>query len=110
MESSYCQQAVTFFILVFNLQLAWPPHSLACSTAPGCGEAYSDIHSIHQIICADVCKRWLNLPCNCTPGTVFHCNILDLQFFPHLKESAMLSYILAIECSVDLIIVELHHS
>ena len=38
MESSYCQQAVTFLFIfyfyVFNLQLAWPPHSLACSTAP----------------------------------------------------------------------------
>ena len=36
MESSYFQEAVTFFFffLVFNLQLAWPPHSLACSTAP----------------------------------------------------------------------------
>ena len=33
MESSYFQQAVTF-IFVFTLQLAWPPHSLACSTAP----------------------------------------------------------------------------
>ena len=34
MESSYCQQAVTFFFAVFDLLLAWPPHSLACSTAP----------------------------------------------------------------------------
>ena len=33
MESSYCQQAVTFFFF-FNLQLVWPPHFLACSTAP----------------------------------------------------------------------------
>ena len=43
MESSYCQQAVTFFFffLVFNLQLAWPPHSLACSTAPATGPGLS---------------------------------------------------------------------
>ena len=40
MESSYYQQTVTFFWGggggggVFNLQLAWPPHFLACSTAP----------------------------------------------------------------------------
>ena len=55
-------------------------------------------------------KKWLNLPRNCTPGTVFHPDILNLPFLPHLEESAKLSYILAVECSVDPIIVELRHS
>ena len=50
-------------------------------------------------------KQWLNLPCNCTPGTVFHPDVLNLPFLPNLKESAKLSYILAIERSVDPIIV-----
>ena len=55
-------------------------------------------------------KQWLNLPHNCTPGTVFHPDVLDLPFLPHLKKSAKLSYILAVECSVDPIIIELWHS
>jgi len=55
-------------------------------------------------------KRWLNLPRNCTPGTVFHPDVLDLPFLPHFKESAKLSYILAVERSVDPMIVELRHS
>ena len=55
-------------------------------------------------------KKWLNLPRNCTPGTVFHPDVLNLPFLPHLKESAKLSYILAVERSVDPIIVELQHS
>jgi len=55
-------------------------------------------------------KRWLNLPCNCTPGTVFHSDVLDLPFLPHLKEKAKLSYILAVKRSADSIIVELRHS
>ena len=52
-------------------------------------------------------KQWLNLPRNCTPGTVFHPDVLNL---PHLKESTKLSYILAVERSVDPIIVKLRHS
>ena len=55
-------------------------------------------------------KSWLNLPCNCTPGTIFHPDVLNLPFLPHLKESAKLSYILAVEWSVDPLIVELRHS
>ena len=55
-------------------------------------------------------KQWLNLPRNCTPGTVFHSDVLNLPFLTHLKESAKLSYILAVERSVDPIIVELWHS
>ena len=50
------------------------------------------------------------MPHNCTPGTVIHSDVLDLSFLPHLKESAKLSYILAIEHSVDLMIIELHQS
>ena len=52
-------------------------------------------------------KNWLNLPRNCTPGTVFHPDVLDLPFLPHLKQSAKLSYILAIERSVDPLIIQL---
>ena len=55
-------------------------------------------------------KSWLNLPRNCTPGTVFHSDVLNLPFLPHLKELAKLSYILAVERSVDPLIVELRHS
>ena len=33
MEGS--RQLGFFLFLVFSLQLAWPPHSLACSTTPG---------------------------------------------------------------------------
>ena len=55
-------------------------------------------------------KRWLNLPQNCIPGTVFHPSVLDLPFLPHFKECAKLSYVLTIECSSDPLIVELHHS
>ena len=55
-------------------------------------------------------KNWLNLPRNCTPGTVFLPDVLDLPFLPHLKQSAKLSYILAIERSVDPLIIELRHS
>ena len=55
-------------------------------------------------------KSWLNLSRNCTPGTVFHPDVLNIPFLPHLKESAKLSYILAVERSVDPLIVELRHS
>ena len=55
-------------------------------------------------------KQWLYLPSNCTPGTVFYPDVLDLPFLSHLKESAKLSYILAVERSVDPIIVKLRHS
>ena len=55
-------------------------------------------------------KSWLNLPRNCTPGTVFHPDELNLPFLPHLKKSTKLSYILAVERSVDPLIVELRHS
>ena len=55
-------------------------------------------------------KRWLNLPRNCTPGTVFHPSVLDLPFLPHFEECAKLSYVLAIERSSDPLIVELRHS
>ena len=37
-------------------------------------------------------------------------DVLNLPFLPHLKESAKLSYILAVERSVDPIIVQLRHS
>ena len=49
-------------------------------------------------------KSWLNLP---APGTVFHPDVLNL---PHLKQSAKLSYVLAIEWSVDPLIAELRYS
>ena len=52
-------------------------------------------------------KKWLNLPHNCTPTTVFHPDVLDLPFLPHFKELAKLSFIFAIECSVDPLIIEL---
>jgi len=55
-------------------------------------------------------KRLLNLPCNCTLGTVFHPDVSDFPFLPHFKESAKLSYVLAIEQSVNPMIVELGHS
>ena len=42
--------------------------------------------------------------------TVFHLDVLDLPFLPHFKESAKLSFILAIECSVDPLITELWQS
>jgi len=41
---------------------------------------------------------------------VFHPGVLDLPFLPHFKESAKLSYILAIERSSDPLIAELHNS
>ena len=55
-------------------------------------------------------KSWLSLPCNCTPGTVFHSDVLNLPLLPHLKQSAKLSYVLAVEQSVDPLIVELQYS
>ena len=56
-------------------------------------------------------KRWLNLPRNyCTPATVFHPDVLDLPFLPHFKESAKLSFILAVEHSIDPLITELRQS
>jgi len=55
-------------------------------------------------------KQWLNLPCNCTPAMVFHPDVLGLPFLPHFKESAKLSFILAIERSVDPLITELRQS
>jgi len=55
-------------------------------------------------------KRWLNLSHNCTPETVFHPDVLNLPFLPHVKESAKLLYLLAVERSVDPMIVELCHS
>ena len=55
-------------------------------------------------------KQWLNLPHNCTPATVFHPDVLDLPFLPYFKESAKLSFILAIERSVDPLITELRQS
>ena len=55
-------------------------------------------------------KQWLNLPCNCKSATVFHPDVLDLPFLPHFKESVKLSFILAIECSVDPLITELQQS
>ena len=55
-------------------------------------------------------KKWLNLPRNCTPATVFHPDVLDLPFLPHFKESTKLSFILAIEHSDDPLIIELRQS
>ena len=69
----------------------------------------SSTASFQSLILKSV-KRWLNLPRNCTPGTVFHPDVLDLPFLPHFKDSAKLSYILAIERSMDPLIVELRHS
>ena len=46
----------------------------------------------------------------CTPGAVFHPDVLNLPFLPHLKQSAKLSYVLAVEQSVDPLIVELRYS
>ena len=64
MESSYCQQAVTFvFFLVFNLQLAWPPHSLACSTAPvSTYHAYMIIFSFVATKYLDIASIYHNAP------------------------------------------------
>ena len=55
-------------------------------------------------------KKWLNLPRNCTPATVFHPDVLDLPFLPHFKESTKLSFISAIERSEDPLIIELRQS
>ena len=54
-------------------------------------------------------KSWLNLSRNCTPGTVFHPDVLNLPFLPHLKQSAKLPYVLAVEQSIDPLIVELRY-
>ena len=50
-------------------------------------------------------KQWLNL--RHTYRNCFYPDVLDLPFLPHLKKSAN---ILAIKCSVNPMIVELHHS
>ena len=63
----------------------------------------SSITSTQSLILKFV-KSWLNLPRNCTPGTVFHPDVLNLPFLP---QSAKLSYVLAVERSVDPLIVEL---
>ena len=55
-------------------------------------------------------KQWLNLPHDCILVTVFHPDVLDLCFLPHFKESAKLSLILAIDCFVDPLIIELQQS
>ena len=47
---------------------------------------------------------------NCTLAIVFHPDVLDLSFLPHFKESAKLSFILAIERFVDPLITELRQS
>ena len=57
-----------------------------------------------------IVKRWLNLRHSCTPAAVFHPDVLDLPFLPQFKESAKLSFILAVECSVDPLITELRQS
>ena len=54
-------------------------------------------------------KSWLNLPRNSTPGTVFHPDVLNLPLLPHLKQSAKLSCVLAVQRSVDPLIVELRY-
>ena len=74
------------------------------------GKTIYDIYSGLSVINVKIVKQWLNLPCNCTPATVFHPNVLDLPFLPHFKESAKLSFILAIERSVDPLITELKQS
>ena len=38
-------------------------------------------------------KQCLNLPCNCTPGTAFHPDVLDLSFF--LISRNLLSYLIS---------------
>ena len=52
-------------------------------------------------------KQWAR---NCTPATVFHPDVLDLPFLPYFKESAKLSFILAIERSVDPLITQIRQS
>ena len=67
------------------------------------------ITSTQSLILKFVNSR-LNLSRNYTPGTVFHPDELNLPLLPHLKQSAKLSYVLAVEQSVDQLIVELRYS
>ena len=46
-------------------------------------------------------KRWLNLPRYCTLATIFHPDVLNLPFLPHLRLQAKMSMITAIELSKD---------
>ena len=67
------------------------------------------------MLCGDcseyICEELIGPPRNCTPpGTVFHPDVLNPPFLPHLKQSAKLSYVLAVERSVDPLIVELRYS
>ena len=55
-------------------------------------------------------KSWLNPPRNCTPWYCFSSRCTKSSFLPYLKVSAKLSYILAVEQSVDPLIVGLRHS
>ena len=82
-----------------------------CFAIPSsCWEDYNVIYYFGTVFCFKSVNSWLNLHRNCTPGTVFHPGVLNLPFLPHLKQSAKLSYILAVERSVDPLIVELRHS
>ena len=55
-------------------------------------------------------KQWLNLPHNLMPGAVFHPGVLDLPYLRYFQNFTKLSHILAIESSVDPMIVELCQS
>ena len=61
MEGRYYQHILLFF-LVFSLQLAWPPHSLACSTAPD--QSYLKVYHMQKGILqyCILCGR-IKMPC-----------------------------------------------
>ena len=51
-------------------------------------------------------KRWLNLPKCCTLASIFHPEVLKLQFLPHCQESAKSSLVSSIESSKDPLVKE----
>ena len=46
-------------------------------------------------------KKWLNFPRCATPVAVFHPEVLNLPFFPHLREKVKLAFVSEIEESRD---------
>ena len=46
-------------------------------------------------------KKWLNLPRCATPAAIFHPEVLNLPFLPHLRERAKLAFVSQIEASKD---------
>ena len=52
-------------------------------------------------------KRWLNLPRSSTLATLFHPEVLNFPFLPHVREFAKLSMLCAIDHSSDAVINEL---